>query len=683
MHRLLPSFAVVGFALSTAVSLAPTGAAAAEAAPGPRCRWGDPAVLPGQPAFDEAAFIETLSPCKYGREFDSDRPSADGLLWMAIPVPRPERPLRDPALFFPGVSGGAIEVYSSGNLEYRAGVIVPGGWVKPPYQEGLLIPIPTVALGGTLLVRIQATIAIKVEAPRLGERAELLAGLGRKGLPSVMVGTLAVLIGLVFLGFSIARRERTFLGFTGMSLSTGLYILFEDDFLAALFGAPRAMYYGVMLAAFLIPPSLVGFVSSAVSSRRRPWLVKLGYVATFAAVLCSGLILSGAPMFYVLFPWAFLAFPVAVAASWVSLVEARQGNREARYFVVGMGIFLVSIAIELVTAFTAGRNGGVFVLGAAASITANMAILVRRYVLLSKKSRDQAELLGAREADVRRFAEDLGGWAKRLGEAVTGLRNAAASQADALGRQSQALVEAQATTSEIGQASSVAKSRAESVLGGAARAEAAGKASDEAISATFSGLDAVKVAVGATAHQAASLGAQSEELVGVVAAVKDLAAQSRLMALNAGLEAARAGEMGRGFGVVARELRRLAEASSASAEQVSRALKDIHHAVTETVRLADGGAREVESVVARIRSSGDQLREIANIATAAGAEARDIATAISQQDTGVHEVLEALRVLDTLAAGTGQAQKDADDAAARVQDVVAGLLAAAERARSV
>lgn len=646
----------------------------------PRCRGGDPAKLPDQPGFDEKQFLSTFKPCRFGEEPDVQ--AENGLMWMEVPVPALSPPPGDPAIFFPGMSGGAAQVWFGGRPIFEVGVIVPGGWVKPAYQEGQLVRIPSQALGGSVLVRVQSTLGLKVDPPRFGERADLLAKLAEKAVVSVPVGFVAALIGLVFLLFSAARRTRQFLGFGGLSLATGLYILFEEDFLAALFHSPRSMYFAVLLAAYLIPPSIIDFVNQTIGTRKRPWLEKLYAVSVGVTALCMLLTVAGLPMIWIIAPWALFAFGSASAAVWTSVVEVRAGNREARYFVVGMGIFLGCLGLELVSALTAGRNGGAVVLGAAASITANMLILVRRYVLLAKKSQDQAERLGAREADVRKFAEDLAGWAQRLGEAVQGLRKAAELQAEALRHQGQALVEAQATTSEIGQASSVAKARADAVLGGAARAEAAGKASDEAINQTFSGLDAVKAAVGATAHQAASLGAESEELVGVVTAVKDLAAQSRLMALNAGLEAARAGELGRGFGVVAGELRRLAEASASSADKVAKALRNIHGAVTETVRLADGGAREVETVVDRIRASGQQLREVATIAASAGAEAREIATAVGQQDTGVHEVLEALRVLDAQAAGTGKALEEADKASARVQEVVAGLLAAAEKARS-
>ncbi|MGC4121313.1 MAG: methyl-accepting chemotaxis protein [Myxococcales bacterium] len=646
----------------------------------PRFRWGDPQTLPGQPGFDEAAFVESLAPCAFMAELPGR--DENDLLWMTIPIPAPEVPVRDTAVMLAQVSGGALEVWFGGKCLYTSGKVVPGGWVEPAHQEGHLFRIPPEAVGKNLLLRLQSSQTIGVEAPRLGEYGDLLLDITKKGLESVAIAAIAILLGLVTLLYGAIRQQRLFVYFATTALAIGFMVLFDSNLAAVVFGSMRVSYFAVFLSAFALPPSLVGFVAAAVDTAERRWLDWVLKVEVLGTALIWFGLLVGVPWVKLLVFFGFFALCAVGTVFVVSGKEALRGNREAWVFLAGIAAFVLSLLLQGVGAIMGGISiGWDLQESAMIAVLANVTIVARRYLKLVKVTEDQAKELKAREGEVRKFADDLADWAQRLGQAVTDLSGAAQAQAEALRNQGQALAEAQSTTSEIGQASSVAKSRAGAVLGGAARAEAAGKVSDEAIGQTYSGLDSVKAAVGATAHQAATLGEHSQELVGVAQAVKDLAAQSRLMALNAGLEAARAGEQGRGFAVVAGEMRRLAEASASSADKVAKALREIHGAVTEMVRLADGGAREVEEVVGRIRRSGEQLREVALIAAEAGADAREIAAAVSQQDTGVQLVLSALGILNDQTRGTAQAQELADQAATRVQEVVAGLLAAAEAAR--
>ncbi|MBI5543375.1 MAG: hypothetical protein HY901_05770, partial [Deltaproteobacteria bacterium] len=621
-----------------------------------RCRWGT--------AQEEATTVlrtrEGFAPCRLGEE-PAGRGGKD-LLWMELALPAGE--LRDPALRVPNVGGGALEAWLDGQRVYSSGEIIPGAGPRPAHMEGHLVRLPPHALGRPLVLRIHGTLPIAVVPLLLGESADLLLVLAREAALPLLVGGLSIALGLVLLVVSVLSRQGTFLGFAGLALATGTFLMLEQDLVPILLGNGRYLYFGVLLAAFSLPPSLSQFVSSLFETARRAWFRWLARAGQLVGALCTVAILAGLDMKLVLATWLAVAVPVVFGAIVVSLLEVRGGNRDARFFLSGLAILFVAILGEGLAALSGARNGTAFVFGALAFLVGNAVILVRRYVALGLTARRQADQLGAREAEVRRLTGELARCAGQLSEALQTLGSAARTQDEVLRAQAAALVEVQTTTAEIGQASSVARARVESVLAGASSAERVGRKGEQALEQTLTGLDALRSSVGATVREVGSLASRSADLDRVVEVVQELAEQSKMVALNAGLEAARAGEAGRGFAVVAQEMRRLAEQSGESAARIGKALKDIERAVGEAVRLAEGGSRETHGVLEQIQRSGEQLREVVAHAAGAGAGAQEIGTAVAQQDVGVHQVLEALHVLGDRTGDTRGALEASESSAA-------------------
>src|SRR2546429_5481422 len=105
-----------------------------------------------------------------------------------------------------------------------------------------------------------------------------------------------------------------------------------------------------------------------------------------------------------------------------------------------------------------------------------------------------------------------------------------------------------------------------------------------------------------------SLSAQSQAIGAIIASVDDLAAQSKLLAVNAAIEAAKAGEQGKGFAVVAQEVKSLAEQSKQATVQVRKLLNDIQKATSAAVMATEQGNKAVEAGVKQSTEAGGSIR---------------------------------------------------------------------------
>jgi methyl-accepting chemotaxis protein len=139
------------------------------------------------------------------------------------------------------------------------------------------------------------------------------------------------------------------------------------------------------------------------------------------------------------------------------------------------------------------------------------------------------------------------------------------------------------------------------------------------------------------------LSEQGQAIGEIIATVNSLAEQSNLLAVNASIEAAKAGEQGKGFVVVAQEVKSLAVQSKQATAQVRTILGEIQRATTAAVRNTEQGSREVEVGGKLSESLGDAVRSLAdNIETAAQA-ATQIAASAQQQMVGMDQVALAMQ----------------------------------------
>lgn len=144
--------------------------------------------------------------------------------------------------------------------------------------------------------------------------------------------------------------------------------------------------------------------------------------------------------------------------------------------------------------------------------------------------------------------------------------------------------------------------------------------------------------VKSTARVVSGLGARSDQIGEIVGTIEDIADQTNLLALNAAIEAARAGEQGRGFAVVADEVRALAERTSKATKEIGEMIKTIQSETREAVNSMEEGVREVEQGTMESSRSGEALRNILDQINAVNMQVSQIATAAEQQTATNNEI---------------------------------------------
>jgi methyl-accepting chemotaxis protein len=256
-----------------------------------------------------------------------------------------------------------------------------------------------------------------------------------------------------------------------------------------------------------------------------------------------------------------------------------------------------------------------------------------------------------------------------LGETVSELTSAASQQERNLTRQAAALQETQVTAQEIKQTSMMAADRSQAVLGASARAREVGQAGEATVGASLQGFEQLREQVGRVAGSISELSDRTQQIDGITQTVKDLADQSNMLALNAAIEAVRSGEHGKGFGVVAREIRSLADQSIDSTGRVREILEDIRRGIQTTVSLSEEGQRRTESGLSQVRASGDSLRELSSIIQDNANAAQQIAAAVTQQNAGVAQIFTAVTDLSRMMDETMQGLKSTQRATELLRDV--------------
>jgi methyl-accepting chemotaxis protein len=198
---------------------------------------------------------------------------------------------------------------------------------------------------------------------------------------------------------------------------------------------------------------------------------------------------------------------------------------------------------------------------------------------------------------------------------------------------------------------------------------------------TVEGMSRIALKVEQTSKSVESLGARSDQIGEIIMTIQDIADQTNLLALNAAIEAARAGEQGRGFAVVADEVRALAERTSRATREIGEMIKAIQNETRAAVKAMKEGVEEVGRGTEDAARSGHALQEILEQVSEVTTEINQIATAAEEQTATTAEISNNIHQMTSVIQGTAQGASQSAAAAARLSGLATDLQGLVNRFR--
>jgi methyl-accepting chemotaxis protein len=267
---------------------------------------------------------------------------------------------------------------------------------------------------------------------------------------------------------------------------------------------------------------------------------------------------------------------------------------------------------------------------------------------------------------LRQMTVEIRAGADQLNDASSELLAVVSQQSAGASEQAAAITQTTSTVEQLRASTEQIAEQAEAVLTMAERATEAASAGVAAVAAAASWTAESRDRVVSNQELGRGLWEQTQQIDDIIATVNDLADQSHVLAINAAIEANRAGEQGAAFAVVATEIRSLAEQSKAATQQVRTLLSEIARAANAVLATTEQGARGVSAGERLVAQAGQTIDELSAVILQTVDNAQRITMAVRQHTVAMEQITVAMREINS-------ATTDSLTVTARTQDAAKSL----------
>jgi methyl-accepting chemotaxis protein len=332
---------------------------------------------------------------------------------------------------------------------------------------------------------------------------------------------------------------------------------------------------------------------------------------------------------------------------------------------------ILGIAFAVLFAFVIGEN----IVRPIKQLVANLEEVangnLQKHGIDDKRKDEIGMLIKAFESFLDRFREQISEMNKmvlHLAASANEMSATSAQLGSSASETAASVMETATTTEEIRQVAQTTKDLAGTVTASSDQSYALSKESMTAILQMGENVQKIKNQMDNISQSLLNLSEQSQMIAEITAAVDEIAEQSNLLAVNAAIEAAKAGEHGKGFAVVAQEVKSLADQSKQSTRQVRKILTDIQKATSGALMAVEQGNKEMQQSAENMNQVDAAMRAIADSLSKSVQLVQQIAYAVEQQFTGIDQINSAMNNVKTASAQNADAARNLEQVAASISD---------------